>query len=76
MSLKLPVLSGEELVRALEKVGYVKVRQKGSHMRLRHATEPTRKPVSVPRHRVIKRGLLKDILRDAQITVEQLIELL
>jgi len=33
MSPKLPVVSGEELIRALQKFGYVSVRQKGSHVR-------------------------------------------
>lgn len=72
MSSRLPVLSGEGLVKALEKFGYVVVRQKGSHMRLRHATDPQRKPLTVPRHKTLKRGLLHDILRDARITVEEL----
>jgi predicted RNA binding protein YcfA (HicA-like mRNA interferase family) len=39
MSPKLPVVSGEELIRALEKFGYIRTRQKGSHVRLRHATD-------------------------------------
>ena len=73
---KLPVVSGDDLVRALAKIGYVVVRQKGSHMRLRHGTDPSRKPLSVPRHPEIKRGLLKDIMRDAGISAEELIELL
>ena len=34
MSPKLPVVSGEDLICALEKLGYVRVRQKGSHVRL------------------------------------------
>lgn len=73
---KLPVVSGDDLVRALAKIGYLVVRQKGSHLRLRHGTDPSRKPLSVPRHDEIKRGLLKDIMRDAGITTEELIELL
>ena len=48
MSPKLPVVSGQELIRALEKFGYVAVRQKGSHVRLRHSTDPQRLPVTVP----------------------------
>jgi predicted RNA binding protein YcfA (HicA-like mRNA interferase family) len=38
MSPKLPVISGADLIRALAKFGYVTVRQKGSHVRLRHAS--------------------------------------
>lgn len=40
MTPKLPVLPGEELIRALGKFGYVAVRQKGSHVRLRHPSDP------------------------------------
>jgi predicted RNA binding protein YcfA (HicA-like mRNA interferase family) len=40
MSPKLPVLSGADLIRALGKFGYVAVRQKGSHVRLRHLSDP------------------------------------
>lgn len=72
MTPKLPIISGEELVRALEKFGYVRVRQKGSHVRLRHPSDPRRKPLTIPLHRSIAFGTLKQILRDAQITVEQL----
>ncbi len=58
MSPKLPVISGEDLIRALEKFGYVKVRQKGSHVRLRHATDPQRLPVPFPLHNEIAFGTL------------------
>ena len=55
MSPKLPVISGDELVRVLEKFGYAVVSQKGSHMRLRHSTEPQRKPITVPKHKTLKK---------------------
>jgi predicted RNA binding protein YcfA (HicA-like mRNA interferase family) len=76
MSPKLPVISGEDLIRALEKFGYVRVRQKGSHVRLCHSTESQRIPITVPLHLEIAFGTLKHILRDAKITVEQLISVL
>jgi predicted RNA binding protein YcfA (HicA-like mRNA interferase family) len=76
MTPKLPVVSGEELIRALEKTGYHATRQKGSHVRMRDETNPRRKPVSVPLHRELKRGLLRKILRDAELSVERLVELL
>jgi predicted RNA binding protein YcfA (HicA-like mRNA interferase family) len=40
MSPKLPVISGADLIHALAKFRYVTVRQKGSHVRLRHANDP------------------------------------
>jgi predicted RNA binding protein YcfA (HicA-like mRNA interferase family) len=73
MSAKLPTVSGDELIRALAKFGYVAVRQKGSHVRLRHSSDPQRIPVTVPMHREIAFGTLRRILRDASITVEQLL---
>ena len=76
MSPKLPVLSGDELIHALVKFGYVVVRQKGSHVRLRHSTDPQRLPITVPLHNEIAFGTLRRILRDAAVTVEQLLSAL
>ena len=47
----LPVVSGREVVKALQAVGYVVVRQRGSHMRLRHLTDTARRPTTVPNHK-------------------------
>lgn len=73
MSPKLPVISGADLIRALGKFGYVAVRQKGSHVRLRHSSDPQRLPVTVPLHAEIAFGTLRRILRDAAVTAEELI---
>lgn len=70
MSGRLPVISGAELVAALGKLGWVVVRQRGSHVRLRHPERPV--PLVVPLHRELKRGTLAGILRDADIRVEDL----
>jgi len=66
------VVSGEQLICALAKFGYAPVRQKGSHIRLRHLTDTQRRPLTVPLHPEIASGTLRRILRDAEITVEQL----
>ena len=76
MSPKLPVVSGDELVRALRKFGHQVVRQKGSHVRLRHSSDPQRLPVTVPLHSEIATGTLRRILRDAAVSVEGLISAL
>ena len=76
MSPKLPVVSGDELIRALTKFGYVVVRQKWSHVRLRHASDPQRVPVTIPLHDEVAFGTLRRILRDAAVTVEQLLSAL
>jgi len=73
MSQKLPVVSGADLIRALGKFGYVAVRQKGSHVRLRHSTDPQGLPVTIPLHSEIAFGTLRRILRDAAISVDELL---
>ena len=76
MSPKLPVVSGRQVVRALERVGYRVVRQRGSHIRLRDASNPNHLPVTVPDHRTVKSGLLRKILRDADLSVDEFVDLL
>jgi predicted RNA binding protein YcfA (HicA-like mRNA interferase family) len=73
MSPKLPVISGADLIRVLAKFGYAVVRQKGSHVRLRHANDPQRVPVIVPLHPELAFGTLRRILRDAAVSVDELL---
>lgn len=72
---KLPVISGRNLIRVLGKIGYLAVRQKGSHVRLRHETEQ-HKPLTVPLHPVIRPGLLHQIIKDADLTLNEFLKLL
>jgi predicted RNA binding protein YcfA (HicA-like mRNA interferase family) len=72
---KLPSdVSGQELVRALQRVGFIVNRQKGSHIVLRRENPFAR--VVVPDHKQIRLGTLRQILNEAGLTVEQLLELL
>ena len=64
----LPVISGMQCIRALERCGYRTTRQRGSHVRL---ATPGRTSVTVPLHTVLDRGTLRSILRVAEITVEE-----
>jgi len=73
MSPRLPVISGEELIRVLRKFGYEIARQKGSHVRLRNESDPRRLPVTVPLHKELAPGTLKSVLSDANISLEELI---
>jgi len=70
---KLPILSGKEIIKTLEKIGYRQIRQRGSHIRL---SCPGRKFVTVPNHKTIGRGLLRKILRDVKISKEEFKKLL
>jgi len=54
---KLPVISGEKAVKCFEKLGYVVARQKGSHTRMWH-TDKSKKPLTIPKHKVLGKGLL------------------
>ena len=73
---RLPVISSEQLITALNKVGFVFIRQKGSHLRLEKQTDKGIIKLTVPRHRMIKRGTLREIIKDAGLTVEEFIKLL
>lgn len=70
MTERLPVVSGAQLIRALEQVGWEVVRQRGSHVRLRRADRATF--LVVPLHRELKRGTLAGILRDAGLDRDEL----
>jgi predicted RNA binding protein YcfA (HicA-like mRNA interferase family) len=73
---KLPVLRAEELASILESVGFENTRKsKGSHFRFCH---PDGRKTTIPFHqgKAIGKGLLRKILRDAELTPEDLRELL
>jgi predicted RNA binding protein YcfA (HicA-like mRNA interferase family) len=72
---KLPTARSSEVLAALSRAGFQRVRQRGSHVRLRH---PDGRVVTVPEHgpHDIGRGLLRKILRDAELSVEAFLELL
>ncbi len=68
--MKLPVISGKDAVKAFEKLGYIAVRQTGSHIRMKHQSDRSKKPLTIPNHKVLGKGLLRKLLRDAEITPE------
>ena len=74
MSEALPVVSGQRLVKALERDGWQVARQRGSHVRLKHPDR--RVSLTVPLHRELKRGTLAGILTDAGLDSERLRRLL
>jgi predicted RNA binding protein YcfA (HicA-like mRNA interferase family) len=73
---KLPQLSGVQAIKCFEKMGYKNVRQQGSHIRMHHVNDPSKKPLTIPNHKILGKGLLRKLLRDAELTVEKLLELL
>jgi predicted RNA binding protein YcfA (HicA-like mRNA interferase family) len=71
----IPVLKPQEVVRLLENLGFVEVRQRGSHKQFRH---PDGRGTTVPFHkgRDISPRLLRQIAIDIELTVEELLKLL
>ena len=69
---QLPILSGREIIKVLLKIGYIAIRQRGSHIRL---VCDKRKPITVPNYKSVDRSLLIKILRDVELTSEEFEEL-
>lgn len=70
---RLPMISGDEFVKAMRKVGYVWDYTEGSHIILLHSSGHR---LSVPRHKELGRGLLRSLIRDAGLSREEFIKLL
>ncbi|MDJ0532830.1 MAG: type II toxin-antitoxin system HicA family toxin [Xenococcaceae cyanobacterium MO_207.B15] len=71
---KLPVVSGAECIKVLEKVDFKIVRQRGSHIVLLKQKPKT--TIIVPNHKELDRGTLRAIIRQANLTVDEFILLL
>jgi len=72
---KLPSVTGENVVRALTKAGFVVVRQRGSHVYLRDQ-EGRATVVPVHKGESVGIGLLRKIMRDAELDREEFLKLL
>jgi predicted RNA binding protein YcfA (HicA-like mRNA interferase family) len=70
---RLPMISGDEFVRAVRKIGYELDHTTGSHMILRH---PSRKRLTVPRHRELGRGILRRLIDEAGLSREEFLALI
>jgi len=70
---RLPRLKGKEIVRLLQRIGFQIVRTRGSHVFLRHADG---RVTTVPVHsgETIGPGLLRSILRDVELSAEDLLD--
>jgi predicted RNA binding protein YcfA (HicA-like mRNA interferase family) len=72
---RLRAVKSAEVLSALSQAGFQRVRQRGSHLRLRHSDG---RIVTVPDHGAqdLGRGLLRKILRDAELSVDEFLHLL
>ena len=69
---KLPLVSGTDTVRALERLGFVITRQRGSHIVMRRGSSGC----VVPNHRELKVGTLAGLLKQAGVSPDELIKAL
>lgn len=71
---KLRRVSGQETISALKHLGFVEIRQKGSHVILKKQTPTETVGCVVPLHKELAIGTLKGILRQAKISPEEFLE--
>jgi len=71
VSSALPVMSGREVVRVFESLGWEVVRQTSSHIIMVKDSEPA--TLSVPDHREVAKGTLRSLIRTAGLTVDEFV---
>jgi predicted RNA binding protein YcfA (HicA-like mRNA interferase family) len=69
--MKLPLLSGRQVLAALTRLGFVEVHRKGSHVKMKHADG---RVIVFPFHDEVDRFTLKGALRDAEIEIEDFLK--
>jgi len=74
--MKLPVVSGEKAIKAFLNAGFVKVRQRGSHLRLEKIEGNDIIRLTVPLHNPMKKGTLSRLIKDAGLTIDEFVNLL
>ena len=74
--MKLPVVSGEKAIKAFLDAGFVKVRQRGSHVRLEKIEGNDTIKLKVPLHNPMKKGTLSRLIEDAGLTIDEFVNLL
>ena len=72
---KLPVISAKELIKVLFKLNFRIVHQRGSHIKLKRQIGTKEQIITIPNHKIIRKGALKNILRILDLTNDDLINL-
>ncbi len=73
---RLRKVTGQEAIRALQRLGFEKVRQRGSHVILKKETSKGAVGCVIPLHRELKVGTLRGILRQAKVTPDEFMDVL
>ena len=70
--MELPILSWRKIIKKLNKAGFKVVKQRGSHIKLKKTNEDGRNLiVTVPRYSQVSKRVLKNILRQAEMELEE-----
>ena len=69
--MKLPQISGKDLVKKIRRFGFVVTRQKGSHIRIEKNLSNKTLKITVPNHKIIKKGTLNKIIKDCELSREE-----
>ncbi|MCI0478238.1 MAG: type II toxin-antitoxin system HicA family toxin [Anaerolineales bacterium] len=67
-------VSGQQAIRALERLGFVQVRQRGSHVVLKKQTREGEIGCVVPLHRELAIGTLRSVIKQARLTAEEFMQ--
>jgi len=73
---KIPIISGKKLLRVFKKHGYIKIRQKGSHVFIENPENNTSTVIPIHQNEDLGKGLIKSILNDLELSVEELIRMI
>ncbi len=77
---KMPVISGKQLIKVLNRLGYSIIKQRGSHIKMQKKTPVGTHSITVPQHYEIAKGTLSDIINKVslwnQISKEELLAML
>ena len=68
---EIPSLSYRKVINALQRAGFIVVRQRGSHIRLQKRTKEKILKLTVPAHTPIKKTTLARIIKDANLSLEE-----
>lgn len=69
--MSLPLLSGQRVLTALKRLGFIEIHRKGSHVKMRH---PDGRVIVFPYHHEVDRWTLKGALKDADIEIEEFLK--
>lgn len=73
---RIPSLPYTKIINALQRAGFVVIRQRGSHIRLQKRTRDTLIKITVPAHKPVKKSTLARIIKATELSLEQFKELL